>query len=142
MQTHGVTEGHFHPRSFIARWWDNWKHRNAATCELESCGESEIADLAQDLGVDSSELRTLAGRWPDSAGLLARRLEAFGLDEAQIRQAEPQVLRDLQRVCGQCIAEARCERDLNSAAQDRAWRDYCPNVATFDALRSERRDRR
>jgi len=45
-------------------------------------------------------------------------------------------------VCGQCASEARCERDLDSDERDRAWRDYCPNAATLDALRTDERDRR
>jgi hypothetical protein len=142
MQTPAVTEERFHPLGFIARWWSNWTRRNAASRELECCGASEIAHLAHDLGVSSSELRTLAGRWPDAADLLGRRMKAHGLDDSQIGQSQPEVLRDLQRVCGQCAAEGRCEHDLNRDPQDRAWRDYCPNVVTLDALRSEERDHR
>lgn len=141
MQT-SVTAERFHPFGLIARWWSNWTRRNNASRELECCGESEVAHLARDLGVSASELRTFAGRWPDSADLLSRRIKAVGLDETEIRQTAPEVLRDLQRVCGQCDAEGRCERDLNGGVQDRAWRGYCPNVATLDALRSEERDRR
>jgi hypothetical protein len=45
-------------------------------------------------------------------------------------------------VCGQCAVEGRCARDLDQDERNRAWRDYCPNVATLDALRVEERDRR
>ena len=142
MQAPAITAERFHPFGLIARWWSNWTRRNAASRELECCGEIEIEHLAHDLGVNSSELRTLAGRWPDAADLLGRRMKALGLDDAQVGQGEPEVLRDLQRVCGQCAAEGRCEHDLSRDPQDRAWRSYCPNVATLDALRSEDRDRR
>jgi len=142
MQSPAVTAERIHPLGFITRWWSNWTRRNANSRELDCCGESEVAHLAQDLGVSASELRTFAGRWPDSADLLGRRMKALGLDETQIRQTEPEVLRDLQRVCGQCAAEGRCEHDLHRDDKNGSWRDYCPNVATLDALRSEERDRR
>ena len=126
--------------SFVTDWWRSWRARDAAREELVCCGPDEEAHIARDVGVSASELRTLAGRWPDSTSLLERRIAGLGLQ--QIAHSQPQVARDLQRVCGQCVSEGRCERDLNSNERDRAWRDYCPNVATFDALRSEDRDRR
>lgn len=125
----------------LARWWHNWKARDAAVRELGWCG-TETSRIAQDVGVSTAELRTLAGRWPDSAGLLGRRMMAVGLDAEQVADSQPEMLRDLQRVCGQCGAEGRCARDLDRDEQDRAWRDYCPNVVTLDALRSEETDRR
>lgn len=128
------------PANFITGWWQNWKKRRAALIELESCDTGEVAHLARDVGVAPSELRTLAARWPDESDLLSRRLGAMGLEQSA--QAEPQVLRDLQRVCGQCVNGRRCAHDLNDDPSDRSWRDYCPNVATLDALRSEERDRR
>ena len=126
--------------SQLERWWRNWKTRDAARQELACCGHDEVAHIARDVGVSTSELNALAGRWPDSANLLERRIAALGLE--QIAHSEPQMVRDLQRVCGQCTSEGRCERDLNSDERDRAWRDYCPNVATLDVLRTEDRDRR
>jgi len=128
------------PLTRLEGWWRNWKARSAARQELACCGHDEAAHIARDVGVSISELHTLAGRWPDSATLLERRIAALGLE--QVAHAEPQVTRDLQRVCGQCAFEGPCERDLNSDERDRAWRDYCPNVTTLDALRTEDRDRR
>jgi len=34
-----------------------------------------------DLGIGESKVRTLAGRWPNSAATLSGRLAGFGLDE-------------------------------------------------------------
>ena len=126
----------------LARWWHNWKARNSAVGELDCCGADETTRIAQDVGLSVAELRTLAGRWPDSANLLERRMAAVGLSVDHVAHSEPEVLRDLQRVCGQCAVEGRCTRDLDQDERDRVWRDYCPNVATLDALRVEERDRR
>ena len=60
------------PLGLLARWWRNWKTRDAAVTELACCGRGETARIAQDIGVSVSELRTLAGRWPNSTGLLER----------------------------------------------------------------------
>jgi hypothetical protein len=140
MQT--ATEDRAGPFSILAKWWRKWTARDAALRELGCCDREEAAHIARDVGVPVSELQTLAGRWPDSPNLLERRMDASGLNVEQVAQSEPQVLRDLQRVCGQCEVGPRCERDLDENKQDRVWRDYCPNVVTLDALRTEARDRR
>jgi len=142
MSTPAMTEENTRPVGFITRWWRNWKRHYAATRELDACGDGEVAHLAHDLGVSSAELRTLAGRWPDSADLLRRRMDALGINPEQVGQLEPEVLRDLQRVCGHCADEKRCEHDLRRDPGDHSYRTYCPNVETLDALRSQERDRR
>jgi hypothetical protein len=129
------------PFGIFANWWRNWTARDAALRELGCCAGEEAAHIARDVGVSVSELQTLAGRWPESSNLLERRMAASGLSPERVAHSEPQALRDLQRVCGQCEADGRCKRDLDDDAQD-VWRDYCPNVATLDALRTEDRDRR
>ena len=135
------------PFCLFARWWRNWTARDAALRELRCCDRDEAAHIARDVGVSVSELQTLAGRWPEPSNLLERRMAASGLSVERVAHSEPQVLRDLERVCGQCEAGARCERDLDAQdlgedRQDRVWRDYCPNVVTLDVLRTEDRDRR
>ena len=125
----------------FARWWHNWKARDAAVRELACC-DTETARIAQDVGVSAAELRTLAGRWPNSTGLLERRMTAVGLNAEEVAHSRPEVLRDLQRVVRAMREHGRCVRDLDRDEQDRAWRDYCPNVVTLDALRTEERDRR
>jgi hypothetical protein len=130
------------PFGVFAKWWRNWTARDAALRELGCCGGEEAAHIARDVGASVAELQTLAGRWPESPNSLERRVAASGLSLERVAHSEPQVLRDLQRVCGQCDAGARCERDLHNDEQDQVWRDYCPNVATLDALRTEDRDRR
>ena len=127
--------------SVVAGWWRNWMNRRAAIDDLNCCGEDETAHIARDIGIGPSELRTLAGKWPDRADLLSRRIAGVGLLADQIEGAEPQVMRDLQRVCTQCDDSSRCERDLNRDESNRSWREYCPNVATLGALRREDRDR-
>src|SRR6266508_6328286 len=82
----------------VACWWRNWTVARANMASLDCCGAEEAGRIAYDVGVTTSELRALAGKWPESADLLNRRLAALALDPEQIRRAEPGVLPDLQRV--------------------------------------------
>ena len=142
MQTSKSSIGPENILGFAADWWRNWRTQRNALGELNGCGADEAAHIARDIGVAPEELRVLAARWPDASDLLSRRIADVGLKEQQIEATEPQALRDLQRVCTQCEDRARCKRDLDRRKTGGAWRDYCPNIATLDALRTEDRDRR
>lgn len=122
----------------VARWWRNWTTARANVANLDCCGTEQTERIAHDLGVSAPELRTLAGKWPDSADLLNRRLAALELDPTEIRRTEPQVLHDLQRVCTMCTSGRECSHDLARDPSDPAWREYCPNVTTLDAVAAER----
>ncbi len=121
-----------------ARWWRNWKITRASLQQLDRCGADEVERIAHDVGVSVPQLRALAGKWPDAAEPLNRRLAALALDPADIRRSEPQVMPDLQRVCTLCTRGRECEHDLAENPTDPVWREYCPNVMTLDALRAER----
>jgi len=103
--------------------------------QLDRCGQAEIEHMARDVGVGTQELRALAGKWPGAADLFLRRLAALGLDPAGLAKRQPQTLHDLQRVCTLCAHTRRCEHDLaGRPSNDTAWRRYCPNTTTLDAL--------
>ena len=123
----------------IARWWQEWTNRRRTMAQLDYCGAAEVERMAHDVGVSASELHTLAGKWPDAAEPLKRRLAALALDADDIRYGEPQTLHDLQRVCTLCMNRRECEHDLAANPARLTWRSYCPNVMTLDALRAGRR---
>jgi hypothetical protein len=124
------------PFSALGRWWRNWTATYGGT--LNSCDDEDVARMARDVGVSATELRSLAGKWPDSADLLNRRLAALDLDPADVRRAQSGVLSDLQRVCTLCLNGQECRHDLERDPSDPGWREYCPNVMTLDALDAER----
>jgi len=124
----------------LACWWRNWNRRRRKMAELDCCGAAEAERIARDLGVSRAELSVLAGKWPDD--LLSRRLEQVNLDVAELAHVEPQVLRDLERVCTLCGSKRRCEHDLANDASDPVWMKYCPNAPTISALIEERGGRR
>lgn len=119
----------------LARRWREWRNRRATVSDLDRCGPDEVERVARDAGVSSSELRILAGKWPDAGNLLGRRMEHLKLD---MTRAEPRVMQDLQRSCTLCRSKRQCERDLSSDPCDPVWQGYCPNEFTLAALAAER----
>ena len=63
----------------IGRWLQIWMDVIAAKVGLT--GADGVIGPRHDLGIGESEVRTLAGRWPDSSATLSGRLAGFGFDE-------------------------------------------------------------
>jgi hypothetical protein len=124
----------------LAHWWRSWNGRRRTLADLDGCGPAEMERIARDVGV-SGDLSILAGKWPDAADLLYWRMNEIKLDRKEVTQAEPQVMRDLQRVCTVCGSKRRCEHQLANNPSDPAWQKYCPNATTLWALAAERATR-
>jgi hypothetical protein len=118
----------------IGRWWRNLAGNRRGLREVENLDPEDLQRLALDTGVDPSELKALAAKWPDAANLLSRRLAALHIDPAQVARTHPAVSNDLRRLCAMCVSKGRCEHDLDRDPSDPAWREYCPNRQTLDAL--------
>src|SRR5262245_8643521 len=122
----------------LARRWRGYAGRQRTLAALADCGPAEAARIAHDVGVSgAAELRVLAGKWPNSADLLARRMRQIKLDAAHIVQVEPEVVRDLERVCTLCASKRRCSRDFAKERSPSSWQAYCPNTMTLKALVAE-----
>ena len=117
----------------LARWWRSW-----TMVDLDRCGPAEIERIARDVGVSGADLSILAGKWPDAADLLYWRMNEIKLDRMEVTHADPQVMRDLQRVCTICGSKRRCKHELANNPSDPAWQRYCPNAATLSASPTER----
>ena len=132
-RSHAVRDG-------LVGWWRRRRQRAASLAELALLsGEAER--IASDAGVSVGDLRVLVGKWPDAADPVERRMAALGIDATQVEETQPTVMRDLQRVCSMCDEKRMCTHDLNRDPADAAWRDYCPNAETLDALSSGISDR-
>ena len=121
----------------LARKWRDWSRRRRTMMALDCCGPAETTRIALDIGVSETDFRVLAGRWPGSSDLLSQRMHQINLDASEIARVEPDVTRDLQRVCSLSAGQQRCRHDLLSDPSAPAWREYCPNAPTFAALKSE-----
>jgi hypothetical protein len=118
----------------VGAWLRTFWERSIALGDLAACGSPELERVARDTGVGVGDLRVLAGKWPDAADLVERRITALGLDAAQIEATQPAVMRDVQRVCSMCDNKRVCEHDLDRRPADAGWTSYCPNVGTLAAL--------
>lgn len=127
------------PRQMIdgmRQWWRNWRAAGSGFTELACCGAYEVERMAHDLGMPSSELHKIANRGPDAADLLLRRMAELNLDNKELAAAAPGTFQDLQRLCTLCESHRQCTRDIGRDPADKAWEDYCPNVATLKLLDS------
>ena len=112
----------------------NWIAGGHRSAEIDRLDPSELTRIAGDAGVSVGDLRDLARRNPDAAGLLPQRVQAIGLDVETIARKEPAALRDMQRLCAQCRQHERCQRDLALEPNSAVWESYCPNALTLRAL--------
>ena len=114
----------------------NLSARIAQLVELRSIDERQLDQIAGEFGMSKSDLYALCANKAPTGDLLRQRLAEFGLSEQMLAKRHPEVLQDLQRVCGNCVTTSRCAQDL--AAHRMAGRDdYCPNTCTLYALRQE-----
>lgn len=118
----------------VGEWLKHWWERSTALADFEACGGPEMQRVARDAGVGVGDLRVLAGKWPDSADLVQRRLAALGIDAAELDAAQPATMRDMQRLCSLCDNKRVCEHDLDRGPANADWHEYCPNSGTLDAL--------
>lgn len=125
--------------SRLGDWWRRRRERAATLTGLHDCGRDELSRIAEDIGIGVGELQVLAGKWPAAADLVARRAAALSVHIAEIERTEPQVARDLKRVCSLCDDKRACEHDLSQNPDKSDWKDYCPNVETLEAIREIRK---
>ncbi|MGQ0681120.1 hypothetical protein [Bradyrhizobium sp.] len=103
--------------------------------EFRRMDDLQVGQIAHEFGLSRAELYTLcASRASD--GLLKQRLAEFGLTEELLAKMHPEVLQDLQRVCGTCTTTARCADDF-ARHRDSGRDEYCPNICTLYALKQE-----
>jgi hypothetical protein len=92
--------------------------------------------MAREAGLTPRELARMSELRPDAAKLLPQRMAALHLDPEALAKNDPSTMRDLQRLCSSCASKKRCQRELISYSYDPAWRQYCPNSGTLEALQS------
>ena len=120
----------------LRQWCRNWRGASSRFTELACCGDYEVERMARDLGMPSSELRKIANRGPEAADLLLRRMAELNLDSKEVAATAPGTFQDMQRLCTLCESHRQCARDIGRDPADKAWEDYCPNVATLKLLDS------
>jgi hypothetical protein len=87
----------------------------------------------------TADLDALSKKSDARGNLLLRRLTEFGLSQEALKIRHPEVLHDLQRVCGYCDSTGRCASEFKRAGSAAIRSDYCPNTQTLEALKEEDR---
>ena len=114
--------------------WQRMLRNRRSMAELAACPASELKRMAQDVGLNHADLRSLSCSHPGPSELMPSRLQQLGLDPAYVKFARTATYRDLERVCATCRAWRRCARDLANGDAQAGMRGYCPNAPTIDAL--------
>jgi hypothetical protein len=76
-------------------------------------------------------------RYCYDASLLFGRMALLRIDRDELAREDPLLLRELQGICTLCGSKEECVRDLaleRETGKPQDWQDYCPNVATLNAL--------
>jgi hypothetical protein len=116
--------------SIVARWRAWWRKQH----ELADLPRDELQRLASDFGMASRDLEDLVAKGPHAADLLHQRLAALNLTRSDVERIARGLMRDLERTCACCSDKAECKKDLATQPDDPAWKAYCPNAASLDAL--------
>lgn len=118
----------------IAGWINKYRHMTGTRDEFGQCSSEDVLQIAKDLGVPAGELRRLAAKGPGAADLVEKMLIALRVDPQALAQAQPGVMRDLQRLCVVCGQKDRCTHELKDGTAAEHFRQFCPNAFTLDAL--------
>lgn len=129
-----TTEKPLSPISRVLDWWIATRDRWARMAELNALPPDELARVASDFGVSTSELLEASARPDGTQDLLERRLAVLDLDPEEIWKLSPMLLRDLQRTCGSCAERQRCKDDMEISPLAPGWESYCPNSGTLRTL--------
>jgi len=124
----------------IAGWVNKYRSMHASGNELGECSPEDVTRIAADIGIPAGELRALAAKGPDSAKLLEKMLLRLHVDPAQLANANPAVMRDLQRLCVVCGQKERCQHELDAGTAAENYHEFCPNAFTLDALFRQKAD--
>ena len=123
----------------IADWVSRYRITVARPSGLGQCSPEDVMIMAKDMGVSVEELGKLAGKGHDAADLVQKMLIALNVDPAAIAKTEPAVMRDLQRLCMNCVDKKRCGRELKKGTAAAHFHEFCPNALTLDALFNQKR---
>jgi len=113
--------------------------RYRAAQELRNIGENEISAIARDVGISQTELKSLAKRDVGFPKLLKSLLSVLRIDEQILQEANPTLLRDMQKVCAFCQNTRQCKKELRAGAAGEHFHDYCPNAPNLYAASNYRK---
>ena len=109
------------------------KHRRELS-ELRQLDRADFDRIANDLRIAPDDLEELVRHGTHAADELPKMLEQLGISAEALGQAQPLLLRDMERVCSLCSHKARCDRELADGTAVENYHGYCGNAATLESL--------
>lgn len=120
--------------TYLIDTFANWLHHRRELNELRQMDRTDFDRIAGDLRVSPDHLDALIRQGPHAADELPKMLMALGIDESSLARTEPQLLRDMERVCALCSHKRQCNRDLADGTAGEHYEEYCLNAPTIDGL--------
>lgn len=125
------------PLAGLRRNLGDWWRRLMSVRELEGCDDRDLQRVLHDLNVSKADLTGAVMRGAYPKLLLPRMLDALDLPADRVKAMYPSVESDLRRVCAQCPETARCRKELHGHTAAAAYREFCLNSATLEALQGD-----
>ena len=120
--------------TYLIDTFANWLHHQRELRDIRQLDRSGFDRIASELRISPDELDELVRQGPHAADELPKLLRALGVDEGNLARTEPQLLRDMERVCAQCIQKRKCNRELTAGITSGHYGEYCLNASTIDGL--------
>jgi uncharacterized protein YjiS (DUF1127 family) len=120
-------------RQTIGDWW----RRLMTLRELNQYDDRDLQRVLHDLNVSKADLTGAVMRGAYPKLLLPQMLDALDLPADRVKARYPGVELDLRRVCAQCPETSRCRRELNGHSAAAAFREFCLNSTTLEALQAD-----
>ncbi|WP_024514844.1 hypothetical protein [Bradyrhizobium sp. Tv2a-2] len=117
----------------ISTFADWLKHRRELI-EMRRLDRTEFDRIAGDLRVSPGDLDELVRHGPHAADELPQLLKVLGIDEGDLADTQPLLLRDMERVCALCLHKPQCDHDLAAGTAANRYSDYCLNAPTIEQL--------
>jgi len=109
------------------------KHRRELN-ELRQLDRTDFDRIANDLRIAPDDLEELVRHGRHAADELPKMLEQLGISTERLGQAQPLLLRDMERVCSLCQHKAKCDRELADGTAAESYHGYCGNASTLESL--------
>jgi hypothetical protein len=111
-----------------------WLKHHRELSEMRQLDRADFDRIANDLRIAPDDLEELVRHGQHSADELPKMLEQLGIDAERLGQAQPLLLRDLERVCSLCRQKGQCDHDLASGTAAENYHGYCGNASTLESL--------
>ncbi|OKO78505.1 hypothetical protein AC629_30340 [Bradyrhizobium sp. NAS80.1] len=111
-----------------------WLKHHRELSEMRRLDRTDFDRIASDLRIAPDDLEELVRHGHRAADELPKMLEQLGISVERLGQAQPLLLRDMERVCSLCNHKGQCDRDLAEGTAAENYHGYCANASTLESL--------